>query len=227
MKFNKLSSCYELRKYISKKFPKLSVANCSLISNWDEFRVEIHTGEIDIHQDIKYKIFDEYYEVSTRTLNNELREFQKEYEEQVKRNTEAKFKYQILKMLVQPFSKTELDDELVFQNGNIQTDIILKYKNVKYCVDICELFQPNPIEDLLVYELDGDNYSIGIPIYEFVNDTDNSIKKLKQMVSNINDCCLEYYHRKEKLDGRYMKLFRQLDSEKQTKIETLSNWKEN
>jgi hypothetical protein len=122
----------------------------------------------------------------------------------------------------------EIDEELKFDRGNIITPLNLKYKKIKYHVSTWELLNPNPIDELLVYE-DGydSNHNIGIPIYEFVNDTNNSIKKLKTMAENITNCCLEYYHRKEKLDSRYMKIVNRLEKEKEDRLAKLYNWKEN
>lgn len=231
MKLTSLTYESQLREHIISKFPKIGeIIEITLSQTWKEFNLRIKTDEHDIGfgTSVKYIVEDSCYVVSTRKLNFELKHIQENYEESVKRVTEAKFKYQILKMLVIPFVDGTIDDELKFERGNIITQIELKYKKVKYHVSAWELQDSTPIDELLVYE-DGyeSNFNIGIPIYEFVNDTDKSIRKLKNMATNMTKCCVEYYERKEKIDTRYMKIFKKLESEKEKKLASLSNWKEN
>jgi len=231
MKLTSLTYESQLREHIISKFPKIGeIIEITLSQTWKEFNLRIKTDEHDIGfgTSVKYIVEDSCYVVSTRKLNFELKHIQEQYEESANRVTEAKFKYQILKMLVVPFVHGKIDDELTFERGNIITQIELKYKKIKYHVSVWELLDPNPIDELLVYE-DGyeSNFDIGIPIYEFVNDTDKSIKKLKNMATNMTKCCLEYYERKEKIDNRYVKIFKKLESEKEKNLASLSNWKEN
>ena len=193
---------------------------------WKEVTFEINNDEHEIECSVHYNMVDDsVYEISTRKLNSTLKQFQETYEESVKRVTEAKFKYQILKMLVQPFVKGELDDELKFKRGHIQTEITMKYKKKEYYVYAYNLLDPEPIEELLVYSESYDE-NIGIPIYEFVNDTDNSIKKMKTMADNITKCCLEYYEREQRINNRTISILNKLRTEKQNQIAKLRNWGE-
>jgi hypothetical protein len=222
----------KLKEHIVSKFPKISeIIKIEISKPWKEFNLRIETDEHDVGfgTSIKYTVEDDvYYVISTRKLNYELKRLQENYEESVKRVTEAKFKYQMLKLLVQKFVYGEIDEELKFDRGNIISPLNLKYNKIKYHVSTWELLEPTPIDELLVYEDGYDrNYNIGIPIYEFVNDTDNSIKKLKTMAANITKCCLEYYHRKEKLESRYIKIVNRLEKEKEDHLAKLYNWKEN
>lgn len=228
MKLLNSSAISELHKHIQKKFPKIqNLIEISKSITWNSFEFELKTEDnsVRITECLYYGVDGQYYLVDGRNLNKTLKEIQEEYEETLAKVTEAKFKYQILKVLVQPFSET-LDAELKFDSGRIITSVKLKYKKVRYDVNVCSLLEETSIEDLEVYEYCAP-YGIGIPIYDFVNDTDNALKKLKRMVSKINDIGLSYYKRKEKLDNRYTSILNKLQSKKEKEIAQLSNWKEN
>lgn len=225
----KINSPTHLYKYIEKKFPKIyQHIEVEEDISWNEYRIKIEEDWFSQECHIDYTKDSESNKIIHGIkLNSALKQFQKEYEDTLKQVTEAKFKYQILKTLVSPFIIGEVDDELKFERGYIKSSITLVYKFSKYSVDVYSLLDSD-MEDMLIYELGFDkNYGIGIPVYEFVNDTDNSIKKLKRIVSNITKCCLYYFEKKEKINNRWNNMIQKLNDDKENEIKKLSNWKEN
>lgn len=225
----KLNSPTHIYKYIEKKFPKLyPYIEVEDSRTWNEYRIKISEDWFNQEYHINYTTDSQSNKIIHGIkLNSALKQFQKEYEDTLKRVTEAKFKYQILKTLVSPFIIGEVDDELKFERGWIKSQLNLTYKNKKYNLTTNELFESD-VEDMKVFEVPYDQiFYIGIPVYEFVTDTDNSIKKLKRIVSNITKCCLYYYEKKEKINNRWNNMIQKLNDDKENEIKKLSNWKEN
>lgn len=217
----KINSTQDIYKYIQTKFPKIfQIVIVTFDDLWKHYKIEIKQ---DWFYDSIYIPFD----TNSRKLNYRLKQLLEYYEQTLKNVTEAKFKYEVLKVLVSPFVVGEVDNELKFERGNVNSSLRLKYKSKEYYINLYDLLESD-VEDLSVYELGhNQNYDIGIPVYEFVNDTDNSIKKLKTMVSNITKICIDYYEKKEKIETRYTNILNKLEQNKEKEIVKLSNWKEN
>jgi hypothetical protein len=225
----------QLHNYILKTFPKL----CDVITDIDfrkeDIKISINKPEFDDYIYVSYRRLapgkpgesTKYcYNISTKYLNSKLNTFQEQYEENVKIVTEAKFKYRMLRVLIQPFCE-ELDEELTFTDGYISTNIYLKYKRRYFYINTHDLLESVEIEELKVYSNDSENWCVGIPVYEFINNPGKCVAKLKLIEKEMTASYQEYKHKRDEINEKCLRILRAVHIRYETELEQLKTWKEN
>jgi hypothetical protein len=221
-----------LRDYCQENFPRIynkRNLNITISRFWK--RVYFIHCDSDFEKSIglMYKVINETtLEINDSYIKSELTNLEDEYLEAKAKITEAKFKYSLLKILVGPFLKSEIPNELVFERGHLKTSVVLTFENNDFAINMSKLLEKTPIEEISIFRIKTDwavTSYVAVPLGEFIKAPSETIEKLNKMENKINKICLDFYNKEEKLTTTFQTNLDKLRKEKDESLAIAGRWR--